>query len=36
MDAKYNKYIDSVAVRVTLNVAAWLLWLGSAVFLLSL
>jgi hypothetical protein len=35
MDAKYNWLIDNVAVRVTLNTAAFALWIATAIGLLE-
>lgn len=35
MDAKYNWLIDNVAVRVTLNTAAFALWIAAAVGVLE-
>ncbi len=35
MDAKYNKYIDSFAVRVTMIALGFTVWLAAAVALLS-
>ena len=36
MDAKYNWLIDSASVRVTLNTAAFALWIATAIALLEL
>ncbi len=36
MDAKYNRFIDNGAVRVTLNTVALALWIAMAVGLLEL
>jgi hypothetical protein len=30
MDGKYNQLLDSVGLRVALNVTAFALWLGAA------
>lgn len=35
MDAKYNQYLDSLAVRATLIVAGFAVWLGASVGLLK-
>ena len=35
MDAKYNWLIDNVAIRVTLNTAAFALWIATTVALLE-
>ena len=35
MDAKYNKYLDSLAVRAVLIVAGFAVWLGAGVGLLK-
>ena len=34
MDAKYNWIIDSVGVRVTINVVAFAVWLAASIALL--
>lgn len=36
MDAKYNRLIDSVAVRLTLNTTALIIWIAVSVGLLEL
>ena len=36
MDARYNWIIDSTALRVAINVTAFVMWLGVAVALLAL
>jgi hypothetical protein len=36
MDAKYNWLIDNLAIRVTLNTAAFALWIALAIGLLEL
>lgn len=36
MDAKYNRLIDSVAVRLTLNTVALVIWIAVSVGLLEL
>lgn len=36
MDAKYNRLIDSVAVRLTLNTVALAIWIAMSVGLLEL
>jgi len=36
MDARYNWVIDSVPIRVAINVTAFAMWLGLAIALLAL
>ncbi len=36
MDARYNWVIDSVPIRVAINVTAFVMWLGLAIVLLGL
>jgi hypothetical protein len=36
MDAKYNKYLDSVAIRLTLITVGFAIWLGAAYGLMQL
>jgi hypothetical protein len=36
MDARYNWIIDSVPMRVAINITAFAMWLGLAVVLLAL
>ena len=36
MDAKMNWLIDNMAIRVTLNTAAFALWIAAAVAVLEL
>jgi hypothetical protein len=36
MDAKYNWMIDSPAIRVTLNTAAFALWIVMAIGIMEL
>jgi hypothetical protein len=36
MDARYNWVIDSVPMRVAINVTAFALWLGISIALLTL
>lgn len=36
MDAKYNKYLDSMSIRLALIAAGFALWLGVAYGLLQL
>jgi hypothetical protein len=36
MDAKYNWLIDNPAIRVTLNTAAFALWIALAVGIMEL
>jgi hypothetical protein len=36
MDAKYNWVMDSVPIRVSINVTAFVMWLGLAIALLAL
>lgn len=36
MDSKYNRLIDNIAIRVSLNTVAFALWLVMAVGLLEL
>lgn len=36
MDSKYNRLIDNIAIRVSLNTAVFALWLVAAVGLLEL
>lgn len=35
MDAKYNKYLDSMGVRVALIIAGFGIWLGAGVGILK-
>jgi hypothetical protein len=35
MDAKYNRFIDSVEWRLVVNVAVFALWLAASVGLLA-
>lgn len=35
MDAKYNKYLDSMGLRVALIAAGFAVWLGAGVGLLQ-
>ncbi len=36
MDAKYNWLIDNPAIRVTLNMAAFALWIATAIGIMEL
>lgn len=36
MDARYNWIIDSMPIRVAINVTAFVMWLGLAIALLAL
>lgn len=36
MDAKYNWIIDNSGIRMAMNIAAFVMWLGACAVLLSL
>jgi hypothetical protein len=36
MDAKYNWIIDSLPIRIAINIAAFAVWFGAAFGLMSL
>ena len=36
MDARYNWVMDSVPIRVAINVTAFVMWLGLTIALLAL